>query len=526
MATAEVGQEQGLSLGDVTAIVRRRRWWFAVPTAVGVLGALILAFTLPTEYEAEATIVNESQGVPDEIVRSTVVAKTESRWNQLRIQILARDKLIEVIDDFNLFEGDKSPNEEKVARMRDRITIEPLPPAIVDPRDPVKLDAFRIAFRWHNRQEAAAVANRLTRDFISENLKDRTRTSEQVAEFVNQGLAARRAELADIAQQITDYKENFQGELPEQLQLNRERLERARLSLADNEAKLQEAREQVTYLRRQMGQMRQASSTADDNPVVAKERLELNLNLYLAAGKTEKHPDVARTRAEIAGLEEAIKNRVEEPGAASRDEIWMLKELRDYEINAQVLAGEIERNKADLAEYEQRLENTPRRAAELEQLESNMENLNDAIRELQRKKVETELAREIEISNQGERFQIVESAKEPEYPVSPNRPLILIAGAALGLLTGLGLLVLREASDSSFHTVTDLQRTLGIPVLAAVPRIELPSDRVGRLRFLRRFVGAGAILLALGTACGAAATHASGETRTAGAASLARGADV
>jgi len=500
MATAEAQQEQGLNLGEVSAILRRRRWWFAAPVAIGLLGAVILAFALPAEYEAEATVVNESQGIPEDISKSTVVSTTESRWNKLRLAILARDSLISVIEDFNLYRDDDAPAEEKVERLRDRITIEPLPPAIVDPRDPVRLDAFRIAFRWANRQESAAVANRLTRDFIAANMKERTEQAEGVSTFITDELTRARAQLADVAQQITDYKENFQGELPEQLLMNRERLERARLSLADNESKLEEAREQVSYLRRQMEQMRRASNSNDDNPVVAKEQRELQLNMLLSAGKTEKHPDVVRLRAEVAGLEDAIKQRVKNPDEAiSRDEVYMLKELRDYEIDAQVYASEIERYKADLAEYEQRIENTPRRAAELDHLETTYENLNDAIRSLQLKKVDADISRNAEMGNKGERFSIVESAKEPDYPVSPNRPLILIAGLALGVLTGLGLLVLREASDSSFHSVADLQRTLGIPVLAAVPQIELPADRVRRLRLLRRFMGAGAVLFLVGT---------------------------
>ena len=49
MATAEAQQEQGLNLGDVVAIVRRRRLWFAIPTAIGLIGSLILAFALPAE---------------------------------------------------------------------------------------------------------------------------------------------------------------------------------------------------------------------------------------------------------------------------------------------------------------------------------------------------------------------------------------------------------------------------------------------------------------------------------------------
>jgi uncharacterized protein involved in exopolysaccharide biosynthesis len=275
-----------------------------------------------------------------------------------------------------------------------------------------------------------------------------------------------------------------------------------------------------------MEQMRRAASSSDENPELAKEQRELQLSMLISSGKTEKHPDVIRLRAEILGLEEAIKNRAANPESVSRDEIFMLKELRDNEINAQVYAGEIERYKADLAEYEQRIENTPRRAAELDHLETTYENLNDAIRVLQLKKVDADMGRNIELANKGERFNIVESAKEPEHPVSPNRPLILIAGIALGLLTGLGLLVLREASDSSFYSVADLQRTLGIPVLAAVPLIELPADRARRMRLLRRFIGAGAAVLLFATASAVAWHYLGGTQAGVKAASAKRGSDV
>ena len=53
-------------------------------------------------------------------------------------------------------------------------------------------------------------------------------------EFFDQQLQKARADLADVARQITDYKENFQGELPEQLLLNRDRLERNRIDLAEH----------------------------------------------------------------------------------------------------------------------------------------------------------------------------------------------------------------------------------------------------------------------------------------------------
>jgi uncharacterized protein involved in exopolysaccharide biosynthesis len=370
------------------------------------------------------------------------------------------------------------------------------------------------------------VANRLTRDFIAANLKDRAGIAEGASEFVTQELTKARSQLADVAQQITDYNENFQGELPEQLELNRQRLERARMDLADNEAKLEEAREQVNYLKRQIQQMRSTAVSAEENPALMKERLEIELSRLISSGKTDKHPDVITTRAQIAGLADVIKSRGEKPEAVSRDELLLLNELRDNEVRAQVFAGEIERHKADIAEFEQRIENTPRREAELSHLQTTYENLNDAIRALQLKKVEADMGRSMELANKGERFKIVESAKEPDHPVSPNRPLIIIAGVALGLLTGLGLLVLREASDTSFHTVADLQRTLGLPVLATVPRIELPAERARRLQLLRRLVGAGSAILLLALGGALAWSYLAGGTSGVKSASVGRGADV
>ena len=150
----------------------------------------------------------------------------------------------------------------------------------------------------------------------------------------------------------------------------------------------------------------------------------------------------------------------------------MRDKLRDYEVDGSVLSGDIERLKADIAEYEQRIENTPRRAAELDHLESQYKNITESIRILQQKQVDAEIGRTIETNNKGERFRVVESAELPTAPISPNRPVWFVAGTVLGMMIGLALLVIREMSDQSFHSVVDVQDTLGLPVLAAVPMLD------------------------------------------------------
>ena len=232
MAARDVRNEAGMSLGDIYGVLRRRRAWFLVPTALGVVASLVLALTLPAEYEAAATVTVEPPVIPDKLAPNTIASDTETRYENLKLQLLARDSLSSIITDFNLFEGDTSAREVQVEQLRERISIAPLPPAIVDPRKPVELNSFRVSFRWSNPKISAEVSNRLARDFISANLRDRTSLADGTMEFFDQQLQKARSSLADVARQITDYKENFQGELPEQLLLNRDRLERNRIDLS------------------------------------------------------------------------------------------------------------------------------------------------------------------------------------------------------------------------------------------------------------------------------------------------------
>ena len=63
--------------------------------------------------------------------------------------------------------------------------------------------------------------------------------------------------------------------------------------------------------------------------------------------------------------------------------------------------------------------------------------------------------------------------QDPELPVSasaPVRSVVLASSLALGLLLGLVLTFIRERRDPRIHTVSDIERGLGVPVLAFLPR--------------------------------------------------------
>lgn len=62
-----------------------------------------------------------------------------------------------------------------------------------------------------------------------------------------------------------------------------------------------------------------------------------------------------------------------------------------------------------------------------------------------------------------------QSALVPSAPVSPDRKKFLAAGAAAGLLAGLGLAVLRDRNDSRLRTASDVPTEFALPLLGSVP---------------------------------------------------------
>lgn len=499
MATRDAQGQLTFSLDDLRAILRRRRWWFAIPAAIGALVSLGLALGWPAQYEAASIVVIQPQGVPEQLVATTVSSDTESRYGQIKLQILARDNLSTIIDKFGLYADrvESTPREELVESMREWIAIEPLPPAIVDPRKPIEIQSFRIAFRGPDPEVVAGVANQLTSDFLVANLRERREQAEGTSEFINAELGKTEEERGRVLQDLMEYRQQHQGALPADLRANQARRERLDQTQRDTHTRLELGEQQVAQIRRQIRELRMAGADGTADPVVRRRSLELLINQYQAQGKTEKHPDLVIARAELAQLEIMLAERVDMDAPLSPAEASLRNEIRNHEVQVRVLRGRLTELEDQIAEVEARIASTPQHSAEVGQLEAVIMGLSEEIRELQRRKIAADLGQSVELVEKGEKFRVVETAVAPSSPVFPNRPLFFIVGLFLGISVGLLLMIMREMTDSSFHTIQDLQSELDLPVLAAIPVIELPAEKAKRRERVRRAVATGALILAV-----------------------------
>jgi uncharacterized protein involved in exopolysaccharide biosynthesis len=117
---------------------------------------------------------------------------------------------------------------------------------------------------------------------------------------------------------------------------------------------------------------------------------------------------------------------------------------------------------------------------------------------LLKKSEESRIAVDLERRQIGERFSVVEGARLPERPFSPDRNRINVMGLAAGLGLGLALVVLLEYRDTTLKTDVDVVASLSLPVLAVIPAMMTAGERrrLQRRRILLAAAAATAILLA------------------------------
>jgi len=76
--------------------------------------------------------------------------------------------------------------------------------------------------------------------------------------------------------------------------------------------------------------------------------------------------------------------------------------------------------------------------------------------------------------------EIIEEAEAPERPSSPLVVLNIFLSVVLGLLAGTGLAFFVEYLDVSIKTVDEVEKYLGLPVLAVIPQQSRPLTEAGQ----------------------------------------------
>lgn len=512
------------SLDTLFEVAKRRRWLIILPmVVVGVIGALVVAY-LPNVYRSETLILVVPQRVPESYVRSTVTARIEDRLQAISQQILSRTRLEQIITDFNLYQkerADKQLMEDIVETMRTRdIDI-----------NVIKGDAFRVSYQASDPRLAMRVTERLGSLFIDESLRDREVLAEGTSQFLATQLDESRRQLVQVENKLQEYQRINNGELPAQMEANLQGQHNAEMALQTLGESLNRDREKRLLLERQITDIVEAPVEAkvDDKDKVpdmattleSEYRTAQNALLALELKLKPEHPDVKkqkraveelRARIEASNLETTLTSKPAAPvvmlDPAKRRKLTDARaELENLDRQIQAKVAEESRLQGLVGMYQARIEVTPVREAELASLTRDYETLQASYRSLLQKKEESQISANLEKRQIGEQFKILDPARMPERPASPDRPRLYLIAALVAVVAGLGLAALAEFFDKTLRTEADVRAALNLMVLATVPTLR--ENTASRWRFRRAAaVSAGAVVVL--AVCAAAIMRAAG----------------
>jgi uncharacterized protein involved in exopolysaccharide biosynthesis len=116
-----------------------------------------------------------------------------------------------------------------------------------------------------------------------------------------------------------------------------------------------------------------------------------------------------------------------------------------------------------------------------------------------RKAMDAKAGQGLGMEQLADRFSVIDPARLPEKPSSPNIPAIFLIGLVLGMGSGVILAAVRESGDDTVRSPRDLGKIArGLPVLASVPVIVTAADDGLRKRRTMKFAAATALVFAAG----------------------------
>jgi len=511
-------------------LVIKKRWFLIIPVCLSLAAGIYLSITLPRTYQATTLILVESSKVPSSIVKPIQSEDIRDKISTISEQIMSQTYLDRIMQQYNLFSGpehEKMFPEDKYRAMRKNIEIDLS-------RSRGGIDAFKLSYKGGDPEKVKNVANALAKFFIDQSLEVLLGGAVGTRKFLEGELDGMKSQLESHEKALSEYREKHMGRLPNQLNSNLQTLNRLQLSLDAKQESLRDARTRLADIekrREEAEKMRQMMMSQmnqlwdDDSMDIFDSEIEEALSedeirlqklkeqySQLLTRYTEKHPDVARLASIMRELEEKIqknhqeKNRETEtedpppqetvpekkdapaaPGMTGEMAMMpslgdplkeqytaTLREMRKYEKDILEITNQI-------TDYERRVEEIPRIESELQALTRDYNNIKSVYESLLARRLEASISESMERQSKGTRFQILDYAKTPQKPVSPDEKKLFLMFAAAGFGIGGGIIFLFGFLDGAVRDPDEIEAISGDKTeIVFIPKIYTPRQKMFR----------------------------------------------
>lgn len=525
-------------VGDYLSIAWRRKFYLVIPVILISAATLIIVNLLPPIYRSTGTILVESQQIPQEFIQSTVTGFADERITIIRQRIMTSRQLLSIIEKFKLYENgtENAAKSDILNSMRSRILVDRIS-ANVQGRGggASALIAFNVGFEHSSASVAQRVANELVTLFLEENAKTRREKATDTTEFLNREAVRLRTEIEEFEEQIASFRQENEGQLPENMMVSIGRVEQLRLRLFDVARERQDLINNRTLLQIELDNMEQdvvepsevssqsraetelirlqnefvslSSRYGTEHPDVRALRREINayeerygrpendtrllqqiedVEAELVEARqryTEEHPDIRRMTRRLESLREILGESSGETTEAIPPErrqnpsyLQAIARLDSLTMRIQSLdKNEIDIN-SEIIQLENKISQIPQVQRGLDALRRDYENTRIKYQDIRAKQLQAELSISLEEEQKGERFTLLEPPLLPDRPVKPDKKKLTALGLMLSVFCGIGLVVVIEALDGGIYGSRALAKITKMTPLVSIPYLATQQD--------------------------------------------------
>ncbi|MBC2713697.1 MAG: hypothetical protein HF978_00100 [Desulfobacteraceae bacterium] len=235
--------------------------------------------------------------------------------------------------------------------------------------------------------------------------------------------------------------------------------------------------------------------------VVSRKAQEKNIEKHLenlksdflgkSGSLSDQHPDMVALKRQIDVAQQELNKLSQSDGetahltAREPDNpayIELETNLKTLAVDIQATEQKTARQKDRLSIYQERINRTSGVEKAYLLMTREYEHLKGSHEELLSKIKEARDAREVEKSQQGGKFVIIDAANFPEKISKPNVLLIIFLGLIISFSVSMGIIYLSEYLDASVKSKDDLTAVTSRPVLGSIPYLTNSQDEMKHLR--------------------------------------------
>lgn len=492
-----------LNLGEYGRIIWRKKYFLFVPLIISVVVANIGVRFLVPIYEAGSVIrVENSASASRELER---FVQAEGRRGSRDAETLSRMEaditgsafLDELIRQLGMDQDETlmADARRRAAALGPGVNAEEmlyrrlrnfLKRQISVDREGMAL--FSIKYADTSPEACYVIAQSITRLYIDLQRRARLEGLQDVSDFSEEQLAVYKERLDRSERALADFKKRMAKRTAEANPVNEGNIGLAQTLDKDLEVTIRSTESTVERIRNRLVALVGSAPSSDRvygtaeaqqlwNTLLSRRDTELLRELSGSGDATGDAVQSNEDDVAVLDAQQAVQRYINESvrvefADVSVDYRPLIAEYFYQQVELESLRQKHRSLKTYISAFREDVALAPQLQAELKQLEQDVEHNRNLYNTFQSSRTTTQISEAVQSTELGENIIEVESPSMPLSPVRPNRVKIMALAVMFGLVIGASGLLLTEFTDSSFRSVDEVEKALGLKVLGTVPRFD------------------------------------------------------